>query len=158
MWKPQGSPNEMKHLLLLGSLLAASALSAGDAVGWMRVSVPSNDVVGVLLPFSPLGASGVGSLLFGPFVGDGGEDSDRLVVVSMPDAVQTSLVHSADGWLDPTTGAASSVSANPGDALMLDPCGVQPFEFYLAGRFAMPENAYARNVQSEVTLDDLFKE
>ena len=32
------------------------------------------------------------------------------------------------------------MSANPGDALMLDPCGVQPFEFYLAGRFAMPGN------------------
>ena len=54
--------------------------------------------------------------------------------------------------------AIAIVSANPGDALMLDPCGVLPFEFYLAGRFAMPENAYARNVQSEVTLDDLFKE
>ena len=134
-------PNRSHHLVgcvVLAAIAIVGRVSADDAVGWMRVSVPSNDVAMSVLPFSPLCGSHVGSLLFGPFVGDGGEDSDRLVVVSMPDAVQTSLVYSADGWLDPTTGAASSVSANPGDALMLDPYGVQPFEFYLAGRFAMP--------------------
>ena len=32
----------------------AGDAAAGDAVGWMRVSVPSNDVAGVILPFSPI--------------------------------------------------------------------------------------------------------
>ena len=63
----------MKHMLLPAFCLAAAAAVADDAVGWMRVCVPSNDVVGVLLPFSPLCGSHVGSLVFGPFVGDGGD-------------------------------------------------------------------------------------
>jgi len=57
-------------MLLLGLLTAAFA-RADDAVGWMRVSVPTNDVVDVILPFRPFPGQFVGSLLYGPFVGDG---------------------------------------------------------------------------------------
>ena len=135
----------MKYMLLLASCLAAAAAAADDAVGWMRVSVPSNDVVGVLLPFYPLSAPSVGALLSGPFLGDGGEDSDRLVVVGAADGSRTSLVYSADGWLDEATCDAPTASPSPGDALLLDPFGREPFDFYLTGRFQMPgtgQNAY----------------
>lgn len=60
-------------------VLAGNALS-DDVVGWMRVSVPSNDVAAAFLPFSPLVGSCVGSLLSGPFVGDGGNEHNRTVL------------------------------------------------------------------------------
>ena len=128
----------MKHMLLLASWLAAAAAAGDDAVGWMRVDVPSNDIAVAVLPFSPLCGLSGGSLLSGPFVGDGGDDSDRLVVASMPDGAGTNLVYSADGWLDPATGEQAAVSAHPGDALALYPYGAEPFDFYLMGRFPMP--------------------
>ena len=138
MWETQGKPNEMKNMLLLASWLAAAAAAGDDAVGWMRVGVPSNDIAVAVLPFSPLCGLNGGSLLAGPFVGDGGEGSDRLVVAPLPDGEWTNFVYSADGWLDPATGEPALVSASPGDAIALEPYGAEPFDFYLMGRFPMP--------------------
>ena len=128
----------MKHLILMASCLAAAAVAADDAVGWMRVGVPSNDVAGVLMPFSPFGSLGIGSLLSGPFVGDGGDGSDRLVLVGAADGSRTNLVYSSDGWLDETTGEPPTAAPSPGDALVMDPAGQEPFDFYLMGRFQTP--------------------
>ena len=128
----------MKNMLLLASWLAAAAAAGDDAVGWMRVGVPSNDIAVAVLPFSPLCGWNGGSLLAGPFVGDGGEGSDRLVVAPLSDGEWTNFVYSADGWLDPATGEPALVSASPGDAIALVPCGAEPFDFYLMGRFPMP--------------------
>ena len=61
-----------KFYIFLPVLCTLSCASfADDAVGWMRVGVPSNDIAIAVLPFSPLGESHIGSLLAGPFVGDG---------------------------------------------------------------------------------------
>ena len=128
----------MKHLILMASCLAAAAVAADDAVGWMRVGVPSNDVAGVLMPFSPFGPPGIGSFLSGPFVGDGGDGSDRLVLVGAADGSRTNLVYSSDGWLDETTGEPPTAAPSPGDALVIDPAGQEPFDFYLMGRFQTP--------------------
>ena len=128
----------MKHMLLLASCFAAAVVAADDAVGWMRVCVPSNDVAGVLLPFSPVGSPSIGSFLSGPFIGDGGDGSDRLVLVSAADGSRTNLVYSSDGWLDEATGAPPTAEPSPGDALVIDPAGQEPFDFYLMGRFQAP--------------------
>jgi len=124
-------------VVALAVALAGNAV-ADDAVGWMRVCVPSNDIAVAVLPFSPLCGWNGGSLLAGPFVGDGGEGSDRLVVAPLPDGEWTNFVYSADGWLDPATGEPALVSASPGDAIALEPYGAEPFDFYLMGRFPMP--------------------
>ena len=143
----------MKHMLLLASCFAAAVVAADDAVGWMRVCVPSNDVAGVLLPFSPVGSPGIGSFLSGPFIGDGGDGSDRLVLVSAADGSRTNLVYSSDGWLDEETGAPPTAEPSPGDALVIDPAGQDPFDFYLMGRFqvlCLGQSAFPRFVDISV--------
>ena len=127
----------MKYMLFLASWLAAAAAAGDDAVGWMRVSVPSNDVGVAALPFCPFPGQYVGALLSGPFVGDGGNASDALVVVSAADGARTGLVYSASGWLDPATGEEAQIPAFPGDALLLAPADPQPFEFYVSGLFPL---------------------
>ena len=131
------SIGEMKKSMLLLGLLTAAFARADDAVGWMRVSVPTNDVVDVILPFRPFPGQFVGSLLYGPFVGDGGDASDALFVVGASGCAPTGLVYSAGVWSDPATSEEAHVPVSNGDALLLVPADPQPFDFYVAGLFPL---------------------
>ncbi len=63
--------------------VAGTAFSAcaDDAVGVMRLSVPSNDAAVVEMPFAPFAAAGPTNFLSGPFTGDGGPQSDVVYIV-----------------------------------------------------------------------------
>ncbi|MBQ6340384.1 MAG: hypothetical protein IJI36_14690, partial [Kiritimatiellae bacterium] len=63
------------------AVFCSSPCIADDAVGVMRVSVPSNDAAVVEMPFAPFAAAGPTNFLSGPFTGDGGPQSDVVYMV-----------------------------------------------------------------------------
>lgn len=126
------------HFVLVAVVFGAvcSRLNADDAVGVSRVAVPSNDVAAVTaVPFVPFGDGALGSVLSGPFVGDGGERSDRLYVLRAADGALTNAVYADGVWVDPVTGGPSSARVSAGDGIVLDPSGTLPFDFFLYGRW-----------------------
>ncbi|MBQ2628163.1 MAG: hypothetical protein IJG13_00650, partial [Kiritimatiellae bacterium] len=136
---------EMKHMLLLASCLAAAIAAADDAVGWMRVCVPSNDVAAAVLPYAPMGGGCPGSFVSGPFVGDGGEASDVLRVYASDGSATNCFAWAESGWIG-LAGETDSAAASAGDIVALLPHGSLPFDFFLFGRFgpAAPAGGFPR--------------
>ena len=87
------------------------------------------------VPFVPFGDGALGYVLSGPFVGDGGERSDRLYVLRAADGALTNAVYADGVWVDPVTGGPSSARVSAGDGIVLDPSGTLPFDFFLYGRW-----------------------
>ena len=127
----------MRFVAVSVSLCAAcSRLNADDAVGVSRVAVPSNDVAAVTaVPFIPFGDGTLESVLSGPFVGDGGERSDRVYVLRAADGALTNAVYADGVWVDPVTGDPSSARVSAGDGIVFDPSGTLPFDFFVYGRW-----------------------
>ena len=135
----------MKNLTLMASCLAAAAAAADDVVGWMRVCVPSNDVAAAVLPYEPMGGGSPGSFVSGPFVGDGGEGSDVLIVYASDGSATNGFAWAGTGWLG-LSGETNSAAASAGDVVALLPYGSLPFDFFLFGRFgpAAPAGGFPR--------------
>ena len=124
----------MKNLTLLASCLAAVVAAADDAVGWMRVCVPSNDVAAAVLPYSPMDGGSLGSFVSGPFVGDGSAASDVLRVYASDGSATNCFAWTESGWIG-LAGETASAAVSAGDIVALLPYGSLPFSFFLFGRF-----------------------
>ncbi len=131
--RPHLSPAGLAALVL--AALALTPSFADDVVGVLNVSAGTNGVVEVEMPFAPLSAdSGPSGYISGAFLGDGGDESDRLVRFDAASGSSTNAVWCTGLWLDPATWLPSSMSAFPGDTLFFLRADAEPFALSLFGR------------------------
>ena len=111
------------------------SLLADDAAGVIGLHVVSNEDVAVVLPFAPFGDATPDAFLSGDFMGDGNLFSDRLYRLQAFDSTYTNAVFAAgSGWLDPSTGEQTGLTAARGDTLVFAPGDDAGLDFWLFGR------------------------
>ena len=71
-------PVSLPVRVVFGAMFIGGGAIADDAVGIMRIAVPSNGETAVAMPFEPFGVGLPESLLAGPFADDGDDGSDML--------------------------------------------------------------------------------
>ena len=112
----------------------SSSSRPGVDVSEVRVDTMTNGVASFTMPFEPLPGVGPGAFLEGDFDGDGGKDSDILLLCDQSgDAVESAAW--ADGvWIDPETGLPSLLRVEPGDPLVFVRSDPEPFSFTVFGK------------------------
>jgi len=131
--------NNVRRAAIRAAAIALAALAgvpsfADDSIGVVGVDAGTNGVVELEMPFAPLAGNGPAAFLSGAFSGDGGEFSDRLFRLDSATGASTNAVWCGSGWLDPSSGGESGLTASPGDTLFLLRSDSDPFGIYAFGR------------------------
>lgn len=151
------------RLMALVVLNLVGIVRADDLVGLQRVSVPSNDVGGAIIPFVPFDDNEPNSYLSGPFMGNGVvSQSDVLRLISPSSGLEMNAVYTNGVWRDVASGEQVAIKASLGDIVLIDPLDDMPFDFFIFGywrHLLFPvTSAYPRFVSMSVDAGGRFAE